>query len=212
MRKKRGWILAPIASVLIVVIIVFWRPVLFVGGGGFITLGHALQEQVHGFKRVSGDETPQEVLESVLAENEKASWVRAYIPQADQKPQVLLILCIDPRLDGNVVVGDSRDYYDIMRLPGSILSEEAIESVELSVLKHNVKVVLFTTHTDCAMEAVAKSEYAAEFPALSRGVNEREAMFEKLLNRPVIAERIANGTLLVERLKVDTETQSLIPQ
>lgn len=212
MKSRRTIVTVSSLAVLCVLALAFWRPILFVGGGGLITLGHQLQEVVAGFKPPPGAETPREILDGVLAANAKSSWIRSRVHGIHRKPEVLAIMCIDPRLDARVVVGDSRDYYDVLRLPGSVLSEEAIESIELSVREHDVKVVLFTTHTDCAMEAVAESEGAANYPALSRAVERREVMFQRLLDRPLIADRIAKGELLIERFVIDTENDRLLPE
>jgi carbonic anhydrase len=121
------------------------------------------------------------------------------------------VMCIDPRLDARIVMGDTRDQYDVVRIPGSVLSEEAIEAIELGVKEHRVKVVFFTTHTECAMEAVAHSHEAEHFPALSRAVLNREERFRALLARPLIAERIASGELIVKRFLIDTADDRLIP-
>ena len=71
---------------------------------------------------------------------------------SERKPKALLIMCIDPRLDDNRILGDTRGYYDIIRIPGTLITPEIAEAVELAVVKHEVKLVLVATHTDCAME------------------------------------------------------------
>lgn len=111
---------------------------------------------------------------------------------------------MDPRLDAHVVLGDTRDYYDVLRVPGSVLSDEIIESIELAVREHGVNVVLLTTHSDCAMERVAASSEASEFPALSRGVQNRRAQMEKLIARPAIASRLSAGELVVVSKTIET--------
>lgn len=208
---RRGLIFASI--VLIGAIVVFWRPILFLGGGGLISVGHVMQEMVSGGRYSDVDHaTPEEVLANILDANQKAAWVRERVPGKVRQPQALIVMCVDPRLDARVVLGDSRDYYDVLRIPGSILSEEAIEAVELGVEKHVVKVVLITRHTDCAAEKVAASQDADHFPALSDAVRSREAMFDELLARPIIAKRIASGDLIVRRFMIDTETDRLIAE
>lgn len=207
-RRRRALWLSALALALLAV--AFWRPLLFVGGGGFIAIGHGMQELVSGFRSGDGD-TPQEVLAGVLDANQKASFVRGALPVVKRKPEVLVVMCIDPRLDARIVMGDTRDQYDVVRIPGSVLSEEAIEAIELGVKEHRVKVVLFTTHTECAMEAVAHSHDAEHFPALSQAVHKREERFKELLERPLIAERIASGELLVKRYTIDTGNDRLIP-
>jgi hypothetical protein len=209
-RTRRARVLLVVAAALVVLAAVFWRPLFFVGGGGFIAIGHGMQDLVSGFRSGDGD-TPEEVLAGVLDANQKASFVRGTLPVVKRKPEVLVVMCIDPRLDARVVVGDTRDQYDVVRIPGSVLSEEAIEAIELGVKEHRVKVVMFTTHTECAMEAVAHSHDAEHFPALSQAVLKREEQYRALLARPLIAERIASGALIVKRFVIDTSNDRLLP-
>lgn len=209
-KRRRRLVFGLSALALALLVATFWRPLLFVGGGGFIAIGHGMQELVSGFRSGDGD-TPQEVLAGVLDANQKASFVRGALPVVKRKPEVLVVMCIDPRLDARIVMGDTRDQYDVVRIPGSVLSEEAIEAIELGVKEHRVKVVLFTTHTECAMEAVAHSHEAEHFPALSQAVHKREERFKALLERPLIAERIASGELVVKRYVIDTSNDRLIP-
>ncbi len=208
--KRRG-LLALGTVVLIVFVALCWRPLMFVGGGGMVSIGHLMQETVSGWRYGGGSSaTPQQVLDGILDANDKAAWWREHIPGYVRKPQALVVMCIDPRLDARVVLGDTRDYYDVLRVPGSVLSEQNIEAIELGVKEHEVKVVLFTRHTDCAMEKVACTEASHHFPALSDAVHERDEMFEQLLARPIIAERVAAGQLLVRCYTIDTETDRLV--
>jgi len=209
-RRRKILVLSALAAVVLVTY--YWRPLMFVGGGGMVSVGHVMQELVSGWRFDDGSEaTPQQVLAGILDANGQASWLRDQIPGQVRKPEALLVMCIDPRLDARVVVGDTRDYYDVLRIPGSVLSEETIEAIELGVKEHRVKVVLFTRHTDCAMEKVAGTAEAHHFPALSEAVSERDAMFQQLLARPIIAERIASGELIVRCFTIDTETDRLMP-
>lgn len=190
----------------------FWRGVLFVGGGGLVTVGHMVQGFVSGFDYKGTVGSPQDILDTVILDNQQASKLEGVIGGPRRKPEVMAVMCMDPRINSEVVLGDSRHYYDVVRLPGSVLSTEVIEAIELGVKEHRLKVVLFTTHTDCAMEKVAHSESASEFPSLSNAVHRREEMFQQLLQRPLIAEKIKSGSLIIKRYQIDTPTGQLTPQ
>ena len=196
----------------LLLLVVFWRPALFFTGGGLLSAGHMVQGFVGGFSRSGDVGTPDDLLRIVLIDNESASRVERVVSGPRRKPEVVAVMCMDPRLNSEVVLGDSRGYYDVVRLPGSVLSNEMIEAIELGVKEHKVELVLFTTHTDCAMEKVAKSEAAEHFPALSNAVHKREEMFQALLNRPLIAEHIKEGKLLVKRFRIETTTGKLLPE
>lgn len=203
--------LSRIVIVLMAVFLVFfWRPALFFTGGGLVSAGHMVQGFVHGFSRAGHVGTPQELLETVLIDNQSASQVERAIAGSRRKPEVIAVMCMDPRLNSEVILGDSRGYYDVVRMPGSVLSGEMIEAIELAVEEHQVELVLFTTHTDCAMEKVASSHEAKRFPGLSNLVHAREEKFEELMKRPAIQERVKSGKLLVKRYKIDTATGSLM--
>jgi len=197
---------------LAVLLVFFWRPAMFFTGGGLVSAGHMVQGLVSGFSRAGHVGTPQELLETVLIDNKTASHVERAVAGPNRKPEVIAVMCMDPRLNSEVILGDSRGYYDVVRLPGSVLSDEMIEAIELAVEEHAVELVLFTTHTDCAMEKVASGHEAHRFPGLSNLVHKREEKFEELMRRPAIAERVKSGKLLVKRFKIDTATGHLLAE
>lgn len=199
-------------GVVVVVLIFAWRPVFFQVGGGLVSMGHSMQEAVDGFDNDGQVGTPDQLLERIELHNRESSTAKAILNDPRQKPEALIVMCVDPRLDAKLVLGDTRDYYDVVRMPGSVLTEELMESIELGVIEHEVKVVAFTTHTDCAMEAVAHSDHADHFPTLSKALLEREHTYQEFLLRPAIAERIAAGKLIVKRFRIDTKTSRLMPE
>jgi carbonic anhydrase len=84
--------------------------------------------------------------------------------------------------------------------------------LELAVA-NGVKLVVLTTHSDCAAERVAKTpDLRAKFPALAAAVDERSARVEEFLARPAIASAVAKGTLGVKRVAIDTLTEELAPR
>ncbi len=83
------------------------------------------------------------------------------------------------------------------------------EMLELAVA-NGVKVLILTRHTDCAAEKAAKNpELRAKYPAMVAAVDERHQRTAEFLARPVIAERIKAGELLVKQLDIDTATEHL---
>jgi carbonic anhydrase len=82
--------------------------------------------------------------------------------------------------------------------------------LELAVL-NGVRLVLLTTHTDCAAEAAAADpEMEERFPAMTNLVDQREKSIEEFLARPLIRDAIAAGTLKVQRARIDTDTDRLM--
>jgi carbonic anhydrase len=190
---------------------IFWRPVLFFAGGGLLTAGHLVQGFVSGFSHSGEIGTPEQLLDTILIDNQSAARAEHLLPTPRRKPEVMAVMCMDPRLNSESVLGDSRSYYDVVRLPGSVLSDEMIEAIELAVEEHHVRLVLFTTHTDCAMEKVAASPSAEHFPALSDAVRKREQKFQELLRRPAIARHLQAGDLLIKRFVIETHSGKLTP-
>jgi hypothetical protein len=180
-------------------------------GGAMINAGYRLQDPINRYDFQHEHATPQQVLDQFLEQNRLASGVRARWPRTTRHPVVAIVACMDGRLDTNEIVGDTRRYYYVLRLAGSVLSEKEEEMLELAVA-NGVEVVLFTTHTDCAAEKVAANpETRAQFPTLSKAVDEREMRFEEFLGRPRIREKIGKGELLVKWLDLDTNDEHVFP-
>lgn len=183
----------------------------FVVGGALINLGYRLQDPVANFDFAHEHLGPPQVWEQFLAQNHMAAEVRQKWPRTSRHPVVALVTCMDARLDTNEIAGDTRHYYYILRLAGSVLSVKEEEMLELAV-DNGVEVVVFTTHTDCAAEKAAKDPAKRlRYPELARAVDEREAHFEEFLSRPTIREKSANGHLLVKWMDLDTSTERVIP-
>ena len=121
-----------------------------------------------------------------------------------------MIACMDQRIDTNEVVGDTRRYYYVVRTAGSVLSPAEQEMLELAVL-NGVRIVVLTTHTDCAAEgAAADPEMREKFPAMISLLDERERRIDEFLARPVIRSAIDEGRLQVKFARIDTRTDRLV--
>jgi hypothetical protein len=188
----------------------------FVLGGAMINAGYRLQDHHDEYDFHEGHDehhiTPEAVWQEMLEQNRMAASVRSTFPRTPRHPLVAMVVCMDARIDTNELTGDTRKYYYVVRTAGSVLSEREMEMLELAV-DNGVKVIVLTTHTDCAAERVAKSdELQKRYPALSQAVQERGIRIRELLARPAIASRLRDGSLAVKLMDIDTATERLEPK
>ena len=186
------------------------RKAQFLFGGALVDAGYGLQDGVETYDFVHEHElTPAEVWAEMLEHNRLSSGMRHAFPRTAHHPLVALVVCMDARIDTNELVGDTRRYYYVIRAAGSVMGEREHEMLELAVA-NGVKLVVLTTHSDCAAErAAATPELRQKFPALSRAVDEREASVAAFLERPTIAAALAAEQLRVERVAIETLTDQL---
>lgn len=210
MKKLYLWI--GILALLTVFIAVMWgQRIEFVLGGAMINIGYRLQDHLPDYDLEHHEATPPQIWQRFLDQNHMAASVRSTFPRTSRHPVMAMVACMDGRLDTNEIVGDTRRYYYVLRLAGSVLSEKEEEMLELAV-GNGVKVVVFTTHTDCAAEKTAADpEKSKLFPKLTAAVGEREARFDEFLARPMIRERVDKGELMVKWMDLDTMTEKVHP-
>lgn len=189
------------------------REAQFVFGGALVNVGYRLQDHLERFDfRHHEGITPEEIWGEIQKQNRLASSVRSVFPRSHPHPLVALVVCMDSRIDTNELTGDTRQYYYIVRTAGSVLAKKEEEMLELAVEK-GVKLVILTTHTDCAAERAAKSEELRQrFPSIVAAVDDREQHVRHFLARPPIAERIKSGQLAVKLVNIDTMTEKMLPQ
>ena len=183
----------------------------FLVGGALVNLGFRLQDRlsVYDFEH---DESisPEQIWEELAIQNDFAADVRDVFPRSVRHPVVAILACMDARIDTAELVGDTRRYYYIVRTAGSVLGPPEQEMLELAVL-NGVKVLVLTSHSDCAAEAAAAdAEKREQFPALRELMDTRIQHVEEFLARPVIRDAIANGELLVKFARIDTDTDRLV--
>lgn len=188
----------------------FWSHVLLALGACLNMAGRMVQHIAGDFPNGS----PQEILRERLAENKLVSWLVKLAPRVERHPNMLVLVCMDSRFHVSNLFSDSRaGMIDVLRSPGSIVTEETIEQIRLAVDKHHVKVVMILRHTDCAMEKVAADRMARQdYPRLSNGVDTREEGVKRLISDPLIRQRLESGKLLVVTDMVDTERNRIIDQ
>jgi hypothetical protein len=210
LKRKTWWLFLTVAVVLVIGIFSVWGDKIeFVVGGAMVNIGYRLQDRLESFDLEHHDVTPQQVWDELVSQNRLASSVRATWPRSTHHPLVAIVTCMDARLDTNEIVGDTRRYYYVLRLAGSVISPKEEDMLELAVAS-GTKLVIFTTHSDCAAEKVSKDPAgAALYPNLTQAVRERRARFDEFLSRPNIQKRISGGELLVKAMHIDTATEAI---
>lgn len=183
----------------------------FMLGGGLVNLGFRLQDRLSHFDFVHDETiTPEQIWEELERQNELAAGVRGLFPRTARHPVVAVLACMDARIDTSELMGDTRRYYYVVRTAGSVLSPAEQEMLELAVL-NGVKIIVLTTHTDCAAEAAAADpELREKFPALISLMDEREQRVEEFMARPTIRDAIAAGKLQIKHARIDTTTDRLV--
>jgi hypothetical protein len=199
-----------LAAALVIIVRVNDR-LAFLAGGALVNLGYSLQDSADEYDFEHHEHVlPQMVWTELERQNSAASFVRDLFPRTPRHPLVAMIVCMDARIDTNELTGDTRRYYYVVRTAGSVLDQKEEDMLELAV-ESGVKVLLFTTHSDCAAEEAATSgDFDQRFPSLAQALRERTMRQEEFIARPVIASRIASGKLLVRSLHIDTRTERMI--
>lgn len=185
----------------------------FLSGGVLINLGYRLQDRLHAFDLVHHEGiTPRQVWLEVKKQNEAAADVRQTFPRSVEHPLVALLVCMDSRLDTSELVGDTRRYYYVVRTAGSVLGPAEQEMLELAV-QNGVRVLVLTTHSDCAAERAARSpEQRARYPALVALLDQRKQRIQEFTQRPLIRKALADSKLEIKYARIDTNTDRLIEQ
>lgn len=213
-RRVKVSLLAGIGAMVVLLLGVAGVPQLqFWAGGVLINLGYRMQDRLQDFDLVHHEGlTPHQVWLEVKKQNDTAARVRETFPRTTQHPLVALLVCMDARLDTSELVGDTRRYYYVVRTAGSVLGPPEQEMLELAV-GNGVRVIVLTTHTDCAAERAAKKpELRARFPALVALLDQRQQRIEEFKQRPAIRAALAAGTLQIKYAHIDTSTERLIEQ
>lgn len=212
MRRHRWTVVVWIAAGALAVLVAISPHLQFVLGGAFVNIGFRLQDHLHAYDFEHEEpQAPGEIWKELLKQNRLAAEVRDIFPRSTEHPVAAILACMDARIDTAELVGDTRRYYYVVRTAGSLLSLPEQEMMELAVL-NGVRVIVLTTHTDCAAEAVAASpEKRAKFPEIVSLLDRREELVEQFKARPIIRDAIARGDLEIHRARIDTNTDRLIP-
>lgn len=196
---------------LVVVAILVSPRAQFIAGGAMVNIGYRLQDRLEDYDLKHHESPPAEIWQELMDQNHLAAGVRRHFPRTARHPVVAMVVCMDARIDTLDLTGDTRKYYYTIRTAGSVMTEQEEDMLELAV-DNGVKVVVLTTHTDCAAEKTAADPAGRQhYPHLAASVQERAQRIQEFLQRPAIAKRVADGTLLVKRLNIDTMTEELLP-
>lgn len=208
---KRLYVLFGIVVVAATLLLAFSARSRFIAGGALVNAGLRMQDRLEAYDFEHREQiTAQQVWEEFMAQNELSAKVRSTFPRTARHPLVAMLVCMDARIDTNELAGDTRRYYYVLRTAGSVLSIEEQEMLELAVV-NGVKLVVLTRHTDCAAEkAAADPALRAAFPKMAAGVDQRAERVAEFLARPLVAEKIAKGELLVKQLVIDTSSDHLV--
>jgi hypothetical protein len=209
-KSRVGWVLAAILAAILLAI-AFIPTFEFVVGGALVNLGFRLQDRLAQYDFEHDESiTPEQIWDELVAQNDMAASVREVFPRSVRHPVVAILACMDARIDTAELAGDTRRYYYVVRTAGSVLAPAEQEMLELAVL-NGVKVLVLTSHSDCAAEAAAADPQSREkFPALSALMDERAQHVEEFLQRPIIREAIERGDLQVKFARIDTDSDRLV--
>lgn len=210
-KKTRLVLIVGLALVVAVLVVMSIPSVQFVVGGGLVNLGFRLQDHFSQYDFEHDDSiSPDDIWEELMEQNEMAADVRDMFPRTVRHPVVAILACMDARIDTSELVGDTRRYYYVVRTAGSVMSPAEQEMLELAVL-NGVKLLLLTSHTDCAAEgAAAKADSRQKFPALTELMDARIGHIEEFLARPAIRKAMDEGNLQVKFARIDTDTDRLL--
>ena len=205
---KLGIVAAFVVTVALVLL--FSARAQFVVGGALVNLGFRMQDHLEAYDLTHHEEiTPQEIWTAFVDDNMLSSSVRKAFPRTARHPLVAMVICMDARIDAHELAGDTRNFYYVVRTAGSVMQTKEMEMLELAVV-NGVKVVILTTHSDCAAEKVSRTpELREQFPAIAEAVDGRPQQVEEFLKRPIIASRIESGQLLVKWMDIDTANEQV---
>lgn len=207
---KKPLIVTGVVAAIIAAVLIFSPRSQFVVGGALVNLGFRMQDHLQEFDLDHGEHLkPETVYKRLMDQNALAASVRGTFPRTSRHPLVAMVVCMDARIDTEELVGDTRKYYYVIRTAGSALANKELEMLELAVA-NGVGTILLTTHSDCAAEKAAKDPaLRAQYPELVDAVDHRAEVDKALLARPAIAKKIADGSLAIKFLHIDTETDQL---
>ncbi|MCU0823074.1 MAG: hypothetical protein MUF77_00345 [Leptospira sp.] len=192
------------------------KKVQFILGGAMVNLGYRFQDHLEDHLMDNNDDpyshdikSPDSILNSILVQNNLSSSVREFFPRTNRHPMITMLICMDSRIDTTEIFGDTRKFYYIIRNAGSTLSDKEEDMIELTV-RNGVRLIILTTHTDCAAEKVYNSATEKKhYNALAVAMKERKLRFKNLRKRPFLAHKLDSGELKIIELHVDTVSGKL---
>lgn len=196
-------------SVGVVIFIFYFKMILFLIGGSMISIGILLQafQKSYDLTHDTNEIRPEEIFQEIQLQNKFSSLVKDFLPGYEHHPLVIIVLCMDSRISTEELLGDSRDFYYVIRTAGSVIREKEMEMIELALVEKNVKLVVFTEHSDCAAKKIANNaEKRNLYPSISRAFADRQREIMKFLERKVVVQKMKSGQLLVKQAMIDTKS------
>jgi len=188
----------------------FLQRFFLLAGASFNWAGRAIQHLGGNFPNGSSES----ILRERMLENGVVAFLNRLAPSVGERhPNMLVVICMDPRISSRDLFLDHRDgMIDTLRLPGSAPTKAALETARLAIEAHHVKLVLWTRHTDCAMERVANDPaISSRYPELRDAVRNYAGILRDFLNSAPIASRCRSGDLQFHFGIIDTKTGRISP-
>lgn len=127
-----------------------------------------------------------------------------------QTPIGAYVTCMDCRVDVGQVLGSFDKKFSRTHMAGCVLSEEVIESLRLTVLKHDVRVILVLDHTDCAVRTLAEQPTDWRFERLQRGRKQFAQRLEQIVNDKMLRDFFQSGRLVMVHAEVDIKNRHAV--
>ena len=122
--------------------------------------------------------------------------------KARSAPEAIVLTCIDPRINLRFLLGDDYEKYHVVRLPGSVIPDEAFSAVHMAADIHRVKAVIVLTHSECAAVALASAAPDPKWAVVQRQVQQLRNRYDLLARDLSLQQRNIEVAWL--EVKLDT--------
>lgn len=150
----------------------------------------------HRHQRSQKAKCPQTLLASIKRHND--SWVST--PAGEIHPDVMVITCMDARIDVKAIHGDLHAY--VVRVAGAGISPTIIQSARLVAKEKGVRLILVVQHSDCAAMKIAAQPPHPHYADLQQQCSEFRVGFEALSRDPEL--RKLDVQVQLAELNIDT--------
>lgn len=120
------------------------------------------------------------------------------------------VTCMDCRVDVGKVLGSFDKKFSRTHMAGCVLSDEVIESLRLTVLKHDVRVIMVLDHTDCAVRTLAEQPTDWRFERLQRGRLQFDQRLDQIVQDKMLKEFFQSGRLVMVHAEVDIKNKHAV--
>ncbi len=127
-----------------------------------------------------------------------------------QTPIGAYVTCMDCRVEVGRVLGSFDKKFSRTHMAGCVLSDEVIESLRLTVLKHDVRVILVLDHTDCAVRTLAEQPTDWRFERLQRGRLQFDQRLDQIVQDKMLKEFFQSGRLVMVHAEVDIKNKHAV--